>query len=77
MKRAFIVPSQDGLSVCFRRKNGSEDFLPLDYKSIGQAWDIINLKQSVVVTYEDGVQRLRILRRKPWRFIDIFRKNMN
>lgn len=77
VKRAFIVPSQDGLSVCFRRKNGSEDFLPLDYKSIGQAWDIINLKQSVVVTYNDGVQRLRILRRKPWRFIDIFRKNMN
>ena len=76
VKRAFIVPSQDGLSVCFRRKNGSEDFLPLDDKSIGRAWDIVNLKRSVVVTYKDGVQKLRIMPRNSQRFIDIFRKNV-
>ena len=76
VKRAFIVPSQDGLSVCFRRKNGSEDFLPLDDKSIGRVWDIVNLKQSVVVTYKDGVQKLRIMPRRSQRFIDIFRKNV-
>lgn len=67
IKRAFIVPSQNGLAVCFRRKNGGEDFLPLDDKSIGQAWDKVDLKQSIVVTYKDGVQKLRILHRKSWK----------
>ena len=60
VKRAFIVPSQDGLAVCFRRKNGGEDFMPLDDKSIGKTWDKVNLKQSVVVMYKDGTQKLRI-----------------
>lgn len=67
IKRAFIVPSQDGLAVCFRRKNRGEDFLPLDGKSFGQVWDKVDLKQSVLVTYNDGVQKLRILHRKTWK----------
>ena len=67
IKQAFIVPSQKGLTVCFRRKDGSEYFLPLDDKSFGGAWDKVDLKQSVVVTYKDGVQKLRILRRKSWK----------
>ena len=64
VRRAFIVPCQDGLAVCFRRKNGGEDFMPLDEKSIGKAWDKVNLKQSVVVRYKDGKQKLRIRCRK-------------
>ena len=73
IKQAFIVPSQDGLAVCFRRKNGGEDFMLLDEKSIGRAWDIVNLKQSVVVTYKDGLQKLRIQEHNTWKIIDVFR----
>ena len=74
IQRAFIVPSQDGLTVCFCRKNGSEDFLPLDEKSSGRAWDEVNLKRSVVVTYQDEVQKLRILHHKSWTLFDLFYK---
>ena len=70
IKQAFIVPSQDGLAVCFRRKNGGEDFMPLDEKSMGKAWDKVNLKQSVVVRYKDGTKKLRIRLRKSWSVID-------
>jgi len=74
IQRAFIVPSQNGLAVCLRRKNGSEDFLPLDDKSTGSAWDEVNLKRMVVVTYQDEVQKIRILHRKSWSLFDLFHK---
>ena len=74
IQRAFIVPSQDGLTVCFRRKNGSEDFLPLDEKSSGRAWDEVNLKRSVMITYQDEVQKLRIIHHKSWTLLDLFYK---
>lgn len=74
IQRAFIVPSQDGLAVCLRRKNGSEDFLPLDDKSTGSAWDEVNLKRMVVITYQDEVQKLKILHRKSWSLFDLFHR---
>lgn len=77
VKRAFIVPSQNGLAVCFRRKNGGEDFMPLDENSIGQAWDEVNLKQSVVVTYKNGVQKLKILHQNSRTVFDLFRKMLS
>lgn len=74
VKRAFIVPSKEGLAVCFRRKNGGEDFMALDEKSSGRAWEEVNLKQSVVVMYKDGVQKLRILNQNSWSVLDFLRK---
>ena len=77
VKRTFIVPSQNGLAVCFRKKNGGEDFMPLDEKSIGQAWDEVNLKHSVVVTYKDGVKKLRIQHQNSRTIFDLFPKMLS
>ena len=74
VRRAFIVPCKDGYAVCFRRKNGREDFMALDEKSLGCVWDKVKLKQSVVVTYKDGVQKLRVLKQNSWSVSDFLRQ---
>ena len=64
VKHAFVVPSRSGLAVCFRRKNGGEDFLPLSQVDKVKPWKRISLKTAAVVTYEDGTTKVRIHERK-------------
>ena len=63
-KRAFLVPSREGLSVCLKTKAGGEQFLLLDVDSTGEPWQIVILKKSLLVTYQDPMgreyQRLRL-----------------
>ena len=64
IKKAFVVPSQNGYAICFRRKNGGEDFLPIDDSSNVQAWQSIALKSIRIVTYSDNRKFARIIVRK-------------
>ena len=64
IKQAFIVPSQSGFAVCFRRKNGGEDFLPLYQDDNVKPWKKISLKNAVLVSYEDGTTWVRVQKRK-------------
>lgn len=64
IKQVFIVPSQNGFAVCFRRKNGGEDFLPIDDNRNVRAWSEVNAKGLLLVTYKDGKQKVRIQQRK-------------
>lgn len=66
IRHAFVVPSKDGYAVCFRRKNGGEDFLPLTGDCEIDAWQEISLKRSLVVTYHDGKQRVKAYPRTRW-----------
>lgn len=63
-KRAFLVPSREGLSVCIKTKEGGERFISLDVDSTGEPWQRVNLKKSLLVTYQDYMgrkfQRLRL-----------------
>lgn len=81
-KRAFIVPSQEGLSVCIRKKSGAEEFILLDFEGEAEPWQSVNLKKSVLVVYQDSMgrekKRLRLIKtnRSPffkwlWRLIRI------
>jgi hypothetical protein len=60
IKKAFVVPSQNGYALCFRRKNGGEDFLPIDDDSNVQAWQLIAPKSIHIVTYSDNRKFVRI-----------------
>ena len=64
-KRAFIVPSQEGLSVCIKKKNGNEEFILLDSKSPGKPWQKIKLRRAQIVIYQDSmgreIKRLRLI----------------
>ena len=63
-KKAFVVPSQEGLSLCIRNKDGDEHFILLDYGITIEPWKRINLKKALIVTYIDStgkeIKRLRI-----------------
>ena len=64
-KKAFVVPSQEGLSLCIRNKDGGEHFiLLLDDGITIEPWKRINLKKALIVTYIDStgkeIKRLRI-----------------
>ena len=60
IKEAFVVPSQNGYALCFRRKDGGEDFLPIDDGSNVQAWQSIAPKSIHIVTYNDNRKFVRI-----------------
>ena len=60
IKKAFVVPSQNGYALCFRRKDGGEDFLPIDDGSNVQAWQSIAPKSIHIVTYNDNRKFVRI-----------------
>ena len=60
IKKAFVVPSQNGYALCFRRKDGGEDFLPIDEGSNVQAWQSIAPKSIHIVTYSDNRKFVRI-----------------
>jgi hypothetical protein len=64
VKKAFVVPSQQGFAVCFRRKDGGEDFLPIDEDSNVQAWQSVPTKSIYIVTYSDQGKFVRINNRK-------------
>ena len=61
IRSVSVVPSQDGLAVRFCRKNGGEDFLPLEEGSNACAWDNVKPRRLQIVTYDDGKERVRIL----------------
>jgi len=60
IKKAVVVPSQNGYAICFRRKNGGEDFLPIDDDSNVQAWQLVEPKSIQIVTYNDNRKFVRI-----------------
>lgn len=64
IKKAFVVPSQNGYALCFHRKNGGEDFLPIDDDSNVQAWQLIAPKSIHIVTYSDNRKFVRISSQK-------------
>ena len=64
IKKAFVVPSQNGYALCFRRKNGGEDFLPIDDDSNVQAWQLIAPKSIHIVTESDNRKFVRISSQK-------------
>ena len=68
-KKAFVVPSQEGLSVCIKNKDGGEYFIMLDFGLTIDPWKKINLRETQIVTYSDltgkEIKRLRIIPSKP------------
>ena len=46
-KRAFVIPSQEGLSVCIKKKSGAEEFILLDPECKTEPWQTVNLKKSI------------------------------
>lgn len=68
-KRAFVVPSQEGLSVCIKNKDGGEYFIMLDFGITIEPWKRINLRKTQIVTYSDSmgkeIERLRFIPSKP------------
>ena len=65
-KRAFVVPSQEGLSVCIRKKSGKEEFILLDSECEAEPWQKVNLKKSILFVYQDSMgrekKRLRLIK---------------
>ena len=61
-KRAFVVPSQEGLSLCIRKKGSREQFIMLDAGCDLSSWQKVNLKTVLLVTYENeyGEETYRI-----------------
>ena len=76
-KKAFVVPSQEGLSVCIKKKDGGEYFIMLDFGITIEPWKRINLRKTQIVTYLDSmgkeIKRLRIIPSKPSIFIKIMK----
>ena len=68
-KKAFVVPSQEGLSVCIKKKDGGDYFIMLDFGITIEPWKRINLRKAQIVTYSDStgkeIKRLRIIPSKP------------
>ena len=62
-KRAFVVPGQEGLSVCIKNKDGGDYFIKLDFGITVEPWKRINLRRTQIVTYSDSmgkeIKRLR------------------
>lgn len=56
-KKAFVVPSQQGISVCIKKKNGEEDFYLLDPSCNATPWQSINLRKIYLNTYQDQLGR--------------------
>ena len=66
VRRAFVVPSQHGLSVCIKLKSGHDKFYLIEKGCHAVAWEIVNLRNALIVTYQSSsgeiVEKLRILR---------------
>lgn len=60
IRKAFVIPSQNGLAVCFRRRNGGEDFLPIDNAEGVEVWQKISPRKIDIVTYSDGHRAVRV-----------------
>ena len=62
MKKAFVVPSQQGMSVCIKKKNGDEEFYLIDSSYHAKPWEKVNLKKALLTTYQDpmGKEFIRI-----------------
>jgi hypothetical protein len=60
IRKAFVVPSQSGNAVCFQRRNGSEDFLPIDNAEDVEVWQKISPGKIDIVTYNDGKRAVRV-----------------
>lgn len=73
IRKAFVVPSQHGLAVCFRRRNGEEDFLPIDNAENVEAWQRIAPGKIDIVTYYDGNRAVRVRNsnRTVWRWFQM------
>ena len=63
-KRCFVVPSQEGFSVCMKMRNGKDQFMLVDEKCSAKIWQVVNLKKAYLVRYEDAdgneVHRIRV-----------------
>ena len=57
IKKAFVVPSQQGMSVYIKKKNGEEDFYILESSCNATPWQTINLKNIELNTYQDSLGR--------------------
>lgn len=57
VKKAEIVLSQDGRSVCFFMRGGGQTYLPLLEESTLCVGDILDMNQAVLVTLEGVVSR--------------------
>ena len=64
IKRAFVVPSQHGLSVCIKKKSGIEKYYLLDKDSHAEIWEKVNLRDTSIVSYQDSngeiIEKIRI-----------------
>lgn len=56
-KKAFVVPSQQGMSLCIKKKNGEEDFYILESSCNATPWQTINLRKIMLNTYQDQLGR--------------------
>lgn len=74
IRKAFVIPSQNGLAVCFRRRNGGEDFLPIDHAEGVEAWQKISPGKIDIVTYSDGHRAVNVRNSGGvvWRWIQNF-----
>ncbi len=52
-RRAIVVPSQEGLSLYLKRKDGKDRFILLESGCHLESWQKVNLKTVSLVTYED------------------------
>lgn len=64
IKKAYIVPTQQGHSVYIKKKDGSDRFIPLEDDKLGKDWAKVNMKTAQLVVYgrlhEPDVLRIRI-----------------
>ena len=78
-KRAFVVPSQEGLSLCLKKKDGKDRFIMLDAECNLNCWQKVNLKTVLLVTYEnecgEEVYRIRkAVSTRTWNFLSLLRR---
>ena len=52
-RRATVVPSQEGLSLYLKRKDGKDRFILFESESDFESWQKVNLSTVLLVTYED------------------------
>lgn len=62
--RAYVRPSNYGMSVCFLMKDGSRTFVPLDSNSEAMEGDVVDLHQAQIVTLskpgEEDINRILV-----------------
>lgn len=77
-RRAIVVPSQEGLSLYLKRKDGKDRFILLESGCHLESWQKVNLKTVSLVTYEDecGQEVYRIRKYaspREWGFMSLLR----